>query len=132
MLRYHKKKFILLIRYIIHPYSLLRMREAGVLGPIQEHMLPPMPRCQAYSAFNSASLTDVYSAFLVLGGGLAAAICMGLSEKIWKHRVSIGHWLAIKWAGRDKVESISDQQRLQVHRQMHQRSRFQHDIQWFN
>ncbi|XP_021924186.1 glutamate receptor ionotropic, NMDA 2B-like [Zootermopsis nevadensis] len=112
--------------------SLLRMREAGVLGPIQEHMLPPMPRCQAYSAFNSASLTDVYSAFLVLGGGLAAAICMGLSEKVWKHRVSIGHWLAIKWAGRDKVESISDQQRLQVHRQMHQRSRFQHDIQWFN
>lgn len=106
------------------------MREAGVLGPIQERMLPPMPRCQAYSAFNSASLTDVYSAFLVLGGGLAAAICVGLSEKLWKHRIFIGHWVAIKWAGKDRAESICDQQSASAHRQTHKRSRFQHDIQW--
>jgi hypothetical protein len=108
------------------------MREAGVLGPIQEHMLPPMPRCKAYSAFNSASLTDVYSAFLVLGGGLAAAICMGLSERVWKHRVSIGHWVAIKWAARDNAESIHDQLRVSPHRQMHKRSGIHHNIQWFD
>ena len=108
------------------------MREAGVLGPIQERMLPPMPRCQAYSAFNSASLTDVYSAFLVLGVGLAAAICMGLSEKIWKHRASIGHWVAIKWASKDKSESMYNLQRVSPHRQMHKTSKFQHDIQWFD
>jgi hypothetical protein len=108
------------------------MREAGVLGPIQERMLPPMPRCQAYSAFNSASLTDVYSAFLVLGGGLAVAICMGISEKIWKHRVSIGHWVATKWASKDKSESIHNVQRFPLHRQMPKTSKFQHDIQWFD
>lgn len=108
------------------------MREAGVLGPIQERMLPPMPRCQAYSAFNSASLTDVYSAFLVLGGGLAGAICMGISERIWKRRVSIGQWVAIKWAGRDKSESIHNLQGIPLHRQTHKTSKFQHDSQWFD
>ncbi|PSN29282.1 hypothetical protein C0J52_27868, partial [Blattella germanica] len=73
--------------------SLLRMREAGVLGPIQERMLPPMPPCKSYSAFNSASITDVYSAFLVFGGGLATAVFMGLSEKIWKRRASLAKWI---------------------------------------
>jgi cyanate permease len=105
------------------------MREAGVLGPIQERMLPTMPRCQAYSAFNSASLTDVYSAFLVLGGGLAAAICVGLSEKLWKHRISIGHWLAIKWASKDR-SALSHQHCAPPHRETHKRCIFQHDIQW--
>ncbi|XP_069688691.1 probable glutamate receptor [Periplaneta americana] len=96
--------------------SLLRMREAGVLGPIQERMLPPMPRCQAYSAFNSASLTDVYSAFLVLVVGLATAIFMGISEKIWKRRVSLGNWIALKWAGKDRRESLPIPPRFPVHK----------------
>jgi hypothetical protein len=108
------------------------MREAGVLGPIQERMLPPMPRCQAYSTFNSASLTDVYSAFLVLGGGLATAICLGLSEKIWKHRISIGHWVAIKWAGEDKVQYIRNQQRDAPHRQIYKRFKSRHNVQWID
>lgn len=108
------------------------MREAGVLGPIQERMLPPMPRCQAYSAFNSASLTDVYSAFLVLGSGWAAAIFMGISEKIWKRRVSIGHWVAVKWASKDKSESVHNLQRVSPHRQMYKTSTFQYDSQWFD
>jgi cyanate permease len=115
-----------------HLYSLLRMREAGVLGPIQERMLPIMPRCQAYSAFNSASLTDVYSAFLVLGAGLAAAICVGLSEKLWKHRISIGHWIAIKWASKDRSELMHDQHNAPPHRQTNKRFISQHDIQWID
>ena len=106
------------------------MREAGVLGPIQEQMLPPMPRCKAYSAFNSASLTDVYSAFLVLGGGLATALFMGLSEKIWKRRASLMHWIIFKWSNKEKRKSIVSEIKFPI--QVQKRPKVHRGPQWFD
>ncbi|XP_049948264.1 glutamate receptor ionotropic, delta-1-like [Schistocerca serialis cubense] len=66
--------------------SLLRMREAGALARAREALLPPLPRCHDESAFNSARLADVYSAFLLLGLGLMGAAALAVAEFVWKRR----------------------------------------------
>ncbi|XP_047106031.1 glutamate receptor ionotropic, delta-1-like [Schistocerca piceifrons] len=66
--------------------SLLRMREAGALARAREALLPPLPRCHDESAFNSARLADVYSAFLLLGSGLMGAAALAVAEFVWKRR----------------------------------------------
>ncbi|XP_049855474.1 glutamate receptor ionotropic, delta-1-like [Schistocerca gregaria] len=66
--------------------SLLRMREAGALARAREALLPPLPRCHDESAFNSARLADVYSAFLLLGSGLMGAAALTVAEFVWKRR----------------------------------------------
>ncbi|CAG2066449.1 unnamed protein product [Timema podura] len=73
--------------------SLLRMRESGALSLVQNQMLAPMPYCQVYSTFNSARLSDVYSAFLLLGIGLLVGLVGGVAEATWsRHREpSLGH-----------------------------------------
>ena len=52
-------------------------------------MLPEMPKCQDTSNFNSASLVDVYSAFVVLLAGMVISLAICLLERIWIKRTLV-------------------------------------------
>lgn len=65
------------------------MMESGILQRLRKDILPPMPRCVERSTFNSAQLTDVYSAFTVLGSGWVASVIILIFEILWAKRKRI-------------------------------------------
>ncbi|KAJ8894218.1 hypothetical protein PR048_006830 [Dryococelus australis] len=74
--------------------SLLRMREVGALRRLQESAAAAMPLCSASSSFNSAQLSDVYSAFLLLSGGLVLGLGLAVVEALWNRRQVLAQGLA--------------------------------------
>ncbi|XP_068082281.1 glutamate receptor ionotropic, kainate glr-3 [Anabrus simplex] len=111
--------------------SLMRMREAGVLDRLRELMLPSMPRCQAYSTFNSARLSDVYSAFMVLGGGLVVGASLGITEALWRHRNQVTKLLTRRCCTDCSLQERDCSEELEPpkHRRLRRRTRV---IEWRN
>lgn len=67
-------------------FSILKIRERGVLNRITERMLPEMPRCKSPTTFHSARLADVYSAFFILIAGGICAVSISIVERLWSKR----------------------------------------------
>lgn len=64
----------------------MRMIETGVLAKVQKLILPDMPYCTELTVFNSAKISDVFTAFGLVMFGIGCGVLVGVAEVLWKRR----------------------------------------------